>query len=919
MRSSTKLLLGSMIQGSVHSLVTQEMCMMDHEDRLECSLNPEITRNECLQLDCCFDSHVPAGTPHCYFAMMEEDEDVTDEAELLAIPLAQASGSYRPPQEEEEEEAEQLVEKAVFLGEQELTCDINVKEATRCGRRGVPKTQCERIGCCWNLAWVPGGSEGPRCFKKEVADAEHSYNNGKREEAFEDLPAHLRVPLEPEEQTPSSVADFLVQNLAAKKAHLAEHSCVPNHSQLMCLQGVEEREKCDIKEALDLGIPACNACIDQGCCFDPEPKIMNGQIYPLCFRRGPIDEDLAADFDIGLTTEIPPIDDNEFFDLINMLENARGGEDSEDTPVEAEPVEETPEERERRLRFERWQEIQGKLGMVDDVRGEIGMGELNNPSSLIQFTGHPNLPGAGNDFRQQQKSVDQIVNELEKQREVDLRDMLPQRTVAEGWQTPDRQSAALNLKDLINEIGEDQKTSPATRPTTTTTTTTTTRVMPTRPVISNNPVEAYKMQLVNQYVQSKKSQLIREGYRGDQLNAELAKWQSTYEARFGVAKPTNMPLVPSSIAVTTTTSTTTTTTTQSPINQQKQLLETKLEQMRAFLISQGYNGEALDLEMSRQRNLFSKALGITPDTTMSTTTTTTKAPTPPPGMELPTQSDDKCWPEECGNPVELNANLKKIVGGVDAGSIKYWPWQASLRRSYTDEPSFLHHCGATLIQKQWILTAAHCFIRYKRKREIDTRMMEPDSSRFLVHLGRYDKNSFEMNMQPRALSYFVAHPGFQPWVGNQQHDIALARLHKPVEITSYVKPACLPKFVPPVDGKLYITGWGSTKSVGPSSQRLKEIVLPLASQETCRDEWRGYFNDGWICTDPGLNEDACQGDSGGPAVYFDQFSKSFAVVGVTIAGSDTCSTSSATVKAGVYSNVVHYRKFIDEVTQFGCR
>ena len=69
---------------------------------------------------------------------------------------------------------------------------------------------------------------------------------------------------------------------------------------------------------------------------------------------------------------------------------------------------------------------------------------------------------------------------------------------------------------------------------------------------------------------------------------------------------------------------------------------------------------------------------------------------------------------------------------------------------------------------------------------LDTRMMEPDSSRFLVHLGRYDKNSFEMNMQPRALSYFVAHPGFQPWVGNQQHDIALARLHKPVEVKTFL-------------------------------------------------------------------------------------------------------------------------------------
>ncbi len=65
-----------------------------------------------------------------------------------------------------------------------------------------------------------------------------------------------------------------------------------------------------------------------------------------------------------------------------------------------------------------------------------------------------------------------------------------------------------------------------------------------------------------------------------------------------------------------------------------------------MLIFQGYSGDALDLEMSRQRNLFSKALGITPETTMSsTTTTTTRMPTPPPGMELPSQSDGESYNE----------------------------------------------------------------------------------------------------------------------------------------------------------------------------------------------------------------------------------------------------------------------------------
>uniref|UniRef100_A0A672RVW1 Peptidase S1 domain-containing protein n=1 Tax=Sinocyclocheilus grahami TaxID=75366 RepID=A0A672RVW1_SINGR len=49
----------------------------------------------------------------------------------------------------------------------------------------------------------------------------------------------------------------------------------------------------------------------------------------------------------------------------------------------------------------------------------------------------------------------------------------------------------------------------------------------------------------------------------------------------------------------------------------------------------------------------------------------------------------------------------KIVGGgrAKAGA---WPWQVSIH-----VVGFGHHCGGTLITKDWVLSAAHCFQRYE--------------------------------------------------------------------------------------------------------------------------------------------------------------------------------------------------------------
>lgn len=51
----------------------------------------------------------------------------------------------------------------------------------------------------------------------------------------------------------------------------------------------------------------------------------------------------------------------------------------------------------------------------------------------------------------------------------------------------------------------------------------------------------------------------------------------------------------------------------------------------------------------------------------------------------------------------------RIVGGSKA-SFGRWPWQVSLRE--WRRSTYLHKCGATLLNENWAITAAHCVDKY---------------------------------------------------------------------------------------------------------------------------------------------------------------------------------------------------------------
>jgi hypothetical protein len=198
-----------------------------------------------------------------------------------------------------------------------------------------------------------------------------------------------------------------------------------------------------------------------------------------------------------------------------------------------------------------------------------------------------------------------------------------------------------------------------------------------------------------------------------------------------------------------------------------------------------------------------------------------------------------------------------IVGG-EAAAVGELPWQVAI---YPGP----YLCGGTLIDPQWVVTAAHCVV------DNNGNPMAP--STIDVVAGEYNRSQNDGTEQPRDVSTVYVHPSYNP--STSDSDIALLKLASPVTLGASV--GVVPLASSPAHDALVapgvsslVSGWGATAEGGSSATILQKVRVPIVSNTTCNAAYGGGITANMLCAGySGGGKDSCQGDSGGPLVVPD--------------------------------------------------
>ncbi|CAG9578944.1 unnamed protein product [Danaus chrysippus] len=218
-------------------------------------------------------------------------------------------------------------------------------------------------------------------------------------------------------------------------------------------------------------------------------------------------------------------------------------------------------------------------------------------------------------------------------------------------------------------------------------------------------------------------------------------------------------------------------------------------------------------------------------------------------------------PEQCA----VDTNGDKIYGGQIA-EIDEFPCMALLGYKPATKPKLVYDCGGALINRRYVLTAAHCVVG-----KIETEVGKLST----VRLGEYDLQAdidcsdgvCADPVQDISVHSVYPHPGFSDQNINRKDDIALIRLAQRATYSHYVQPICLAHNRPlDTTSHFYVVGWGAT--IGGKSSPVKlTLPLPIFDKTLCVQKYRtlkAELTAGQICAGGHFSKDTCNGDSGGP-------------------------------------------------------
>ena len=256
----------------------------------------------------------------------------------------------------------------------------------------------------------------------------------------------------------------------------------------------------------------------------------------------------------------------------------------------------------------------------------------------------------------------------------------------------------------------------------------------------------------------------------------------------------------------------------------------------------------------------------------------------------------RCTNIEKSPGIRMDSNTR-IFNGHETN----WNWPFIVRLGMKDENGVIRLCGATILNKKWIITAGSC--AYQRK---VVGLIAADEVNGIIEES-------ELRGFAKAVHY---HQYYRP--GSLANDLALIELEEQFDYNEHLQPACLPKTEPTVGERCFIAGWGmsSTGSIGVETHLLEADIIIL-SNDICERIFGPY--DLWdenevFCAMGNNGEGSCHGDAGGPVMCVENNEP--VLVGIQRKRS-TCGGPFLVTKVKSYTNFIRSIVSGQELTRCG--
>jgi secreted trypsin-like serine protease len=217
----------------------------------------------------------------------------------------------------------------------------------------------------------------------------------------------------------------------------------------------------------------------------------------------------------------------------------------------------------------------------------------------------------------------------------------------------------------------------------------------------------------------------------------------------------------------------------------------------------------------------------------------------------------------------------QVVGGdsVPGGKYKFMATLRDVTRGNTVYQQ--HFCGGTLIDRNSVLTTAHC-------------VQGVTPLRLRVTVGRTVLKSSQG--QSRRVTAVFLHPGYKG-IRNMAYDAAVLTLKRRVK---NIAPVSIPQpednALETPDSSATIAGWGNTEKQSPNGgqpdrypNRMQEAQVPIVSDTTAKNIYDAEYRQALMVAAGERGKDTCQGDSGGP-IFVDDGAGRASQIGITSFG-----------------------------------